>query len=117
MTRCEDGTKDDSLLANLVAAGHSLATSTITIAEIFSGLRPVEEPGTRALLDTLDKFPVSAEIAENAGRLMALLRSQGQTRSITDMFIAATAVEYGFTLATDNVRDFQMQGLALYPLP
>jgi predicted nucleic acid-binding protein len=106
-----------ALLASLVASGQALATSTVNIAEVYGGLRPGEEIGTRVLLDSLEWFPVSGAIAETAGQLKAKLRRQGQTRSITDMIVVATALEYGFAVATDNLRDFQIPGLALYPLP
>ena len=105
------------LLATLAASGQSLATSTITVAEVYGGIRPGEEQATRALLVNLDWIPVSPEVAERAGLLKANLRSQGQTRSITDMLVAATALEFGLTVATDNRRDFQIPGLVLYPLP
>jgi predicted nucleic acid-binding protein len=104
-------------LASLVNGGRTLAASTITIAEVYGGIRPGEEIATRAFLADLDWFPVTAEIAEQAGELKAALRQQGQTRSIPDMIVAATALELGFPVATDNRKDFQIPGLALYPLP
>jgi predicted nucleic acid-binding protein len=104
-------------LASLVNARERVVTSTITVAEVYGGLRPGEEHVTRALLSDLDWLPVSAAIAERAGELKAALRRQGQTRSITDMIVAATALELGFSVATDNRKDFQIAGLILYPLP
>lgn len=105
------------LLAAMVSSGRSLATSVISIAEVYGGLRPGEETGTRALLEALDWLPVSAEIAEQAGKLKAAMRRDGQTRSVTDMIIAATAMSYGLAVATDNRKDFQIPGLTLYPIP
>jgi len=106
-----------AMLAGLVASGLELATSTVSIAEVYGGLRPGEEQATRALLAVIDWFPVYASIAERAGQLKAAFRRQGQTRSITDMIVAATALENGFPVATDNLKDFQVPGLALFPLP
>ena len=105
------------LLARLVVSGQALATSTVNIAEVYGGLRPDEEDATRAFLAGLNLFPVSASIAERAGHLKAMLRREGQTRSITDMIVAATALENGFPVATDNRKDFQIAGLELFPLP
>lgn len=105
------------LLASLVNARQLLATSTVTIAEVYGCLRLGEEQATRALLSDLDWQPVTAAIAERAGELKASLRRQGQTRSITDMIVAATALELRFSLATDNLKDFQIPGVTLYPLP
>jgi predicted nucleic acid-binding protein len=33
------------------------------------------------------------------------------------MIVAATAMENGFPVATDNRKDFQIPGLTLFPLP
>lgn len=105
------------LLAGLVTSGQALATSTLNVAEVYSGIRPGEEQATRAFLAGLNLFPVSAAIAERAGQLKAAFRHQGQTRSIADMIVAATALENGFPVATDNRKDFQIPGLSLFPLP
>lgn len=104
------------LLATLAASGQQLATSTVNIAEVYGGLRPGEEQDTAQLLNQLDWYPVTAEVAERAGHLKAALRRMGETRSITDMIVAATALENGFTVATDNQKDFQIPGLVLFPL-
>jgi predicted nucleic acid-binding protein len=104
-------------VADLINSRQTLVTSTVTIAEIYAGIRSGEEQATRKLLSDLDWFPVSAVIAERAGELKASFRRQGQTRSITDMIVAATALEHGFIVATDNRKDFQIPGLMLYPLP
>jgi tRNA(fMet)-specific endonuclease VapC len=106
-----------SLLAALVASGHTLATSTVNIAEVYSGMQPGEEPATRTFLAGLDQIPVSAAIAVRAGLLKAAFRRQGQTRSILDMLVAATAMEIGSPVATDNQKDFQISGLSLLQLP
>jgi predicted nucleic acid-binding protein len=106
-----------ALLASLVASGHELATSTICIAEVCGGVRPGEESATQSLLASLEWIPVSAVIAERAGNLKAALRRQGQTRSITDMIVVATALEDGSKVATDNSKHFQVPGLVLLPLP
>jgi predicted nucleic acid-binding protein len=42
---------------------------------------------------------------------------KGRTLTLTDMMIAATALEHGLRLATDNRKDFPMDEIAFYPLP
>ena len=106
-----------ALLAGLVASGQDLATSAMCIAEVYSGLRPGEEHATQAFLAGIDWIPVTPAIAMRAGNLKATLRRQGFTRSINDMIVAATALENGLPVATDNSKDFQISGLALFPLP
>ena len=90
------------LLARLVSSGQELATSTVSIAEVIGGLRLGEEQATQSLLASVEWIPVSATIAE---------------RAITDMIVAATALESGSPVATDNSKDFQVPGLVLLQLP
>ena len=37
--------------------------------------------------------------------------------SLADMMVAATALEHGLSLMTDNRKDFPLPELTLYPLP
>jgi predicted nucleic acid-binding protein len=106
-----------SYLAGLLNTGHALAISTMSVAEIHSGLRPGEEKVTKGFLNNLIWYPVSGAIAERAGGLKASLRRQGHTRSLADMIVAATALENGLDLATDNRKDFAGTGLVLLELP
>lgn len=106
-----------AFLSGLVASGLELVSSTVTMAEVYGGLRNGEEQATQAFLSALDWIPVSPAIAERAGNMKAALRRQGHTRSITDMIIAATALESDVPIATDNRKDFQLPGLTLLPLP
>jgi hypothetical protein len=103
-------------LEKRVVAGSVLAVSVVTIAEVYGGLRPGEEAATRGLLANFEWLPVTAPTAERAGLLKAHLSRQGRTHSIADMLIAATAIEKGCELATDNRKDFQIPGLMLAEL-
>jgi predicted nucleic acid-binding protein len=107
----------NELLVEWLSSGHSLATSTVNIAEVYDGIHPGEEDATHAVLAELEWFPVSGAIAKRAGHLQATLRRQGQTRGIADMIVAATALENGFPVATENRKDFKVEGLTLLPLP
>ena len=104
-------------LEQLVVSGKTLAISVITIAEIHSGLRPGEETSTKAQLANLEWIPVSAAIAERAGVMKCASARQGETHNILDLMIAATAMERGCPLATDNQRHFQFPGVTLIPIP
>ena len=104
-------------LAGLLGAGHTLATSAINVAEVYGGLRPGEEQATGTFLAGLQVLDVSSTIAMRAGNLQSEFRRRGQTRSLADMLVAATALEHGLQLLTDNARDFRVPGLTLFPLP
>jgi len=93
-------------LKALVEAGHTLACSAVTVAELFAGMRPRERAGTVALLDSLEHLDVTRPIAERAGLLRREWTARGRTLSLPDLLIAATAIHHGMILVTDNVKDF-----------
>ncbi|HXJ38123.1 MAG TPA: type II toxin-antitoxin system VapC family toxin [Bryobacteraceae bacterium] len=104
-------------LAELVRNGHTLATTTLNIAEIYAGMRPAEESRTEALLSGLQVYELTGTSARLAGRLKNTWAHKGHTLSLADAIVAGIAVERGCGLLTDNRRDFPMPELQLYPLP
>lgn len=101
----------------LVDAGHQLTTSAMNIGEIYGGMRTGEEVRTGAVLADIDVFPVTTEIAQRGGLLVVAQRKRGLTVKLGDMIVAATALEHGLTLVTDNLKDFRIGELKLLPLP
>jgi predicted nucleic acid-binding protein len=106
-----------SLLADVVAAGHLLATSAINIGEVYAGMRRGEEDRTEAFLSSLVCYPMTGAIARRAGSLRSVWAQKGRTLSLADMMVAATALEHGLALMTDNRRDFPLPELNFYQLP
>lgn len=106
-----------AFLADLVAAGHTLTTAAINIGEVYAGMHPTEELRTEAFLSSLDCYPMSGAIARRAGSLKSVYARQGQTLSLADMIVAATALEHGLTLLTDNRKDFPLPELQFHSLP
>lgn len=105
------------LLSQLVRDGHSLATSAINIAEIFAGMRPEEERNTEALLTLFQCHEITGSAGRLAGKLKNTWGRKGKSLTLTDMTIAAVAIEQGCVLMTDNLKDFPMDNLSLYSLP
>lgn len=103
-------------LENLLSHGRPLASCPITITEVYAGMRPHEEKPTRAFMRSLVFLPVTEEIAEHAGHLKADYAKRGKILSLQDVTIAAVSIAYGCTLVTENIRDFPMPELQLYPL-
>lgn len=81
--------------------------SVITLAEIESGIRPKERDVVESFLRFFHKFPVTTEIAREAG---AFKQSFGRSHSILlpDAIIAATAFVHKIPLYTLNSKDYPM---------
>jgi hypothetical protein len=104
------------LLRTLVSQGHSLACCAITVGEIYAGMRPAEAPLTSQFFSTLVWLETSFAVAQRAGALRYEWARKGITLALTDTMIAATALQYGLTLITDNRKDFPMPELTIHPL-
>ena len=50
----------------------------------------------------VDVLPVTDAVADRFGQLKAELRRLGKPRSDVDLFVAATAIEHGAILVTDD---------------
>ena len=105
------------LLRQLLEEGHTLACCPINITEVYAGMRPKEEAATENLLNSLQLFPITRPVAKLAGELKRDYSRKGTTLNLGDVIIAATALHNRLTLITDNVKDFPMSALSLYPLP
>ena len=88
-----------------------LAISTLTHLEIYQGMRAGEEGATGAFLDGLMSVVVDVPIARQAGRMIGELRSKGLTAGIADAIIAATALQLGTPLLTNNVEHYPFADL------
>lgn len=107
----------NKFLVELARAGHRLCTSTLNIAELYAGARPVESARIEELLSGLECHELSASIARLAGQMRNSWAQKGRTLSLADTIVAATAIDRGCALLTDNRKDFPMPEVQLYPLP
>jgi predicted nucleic acid-binding protein len=105
------------LLAKLVEDGHILATAPINLAEVYAGMRPHEASRTDAVLRQLQVYDTTREIGRRAGMLKNDAARSGVTLALADMTVAATALEHGLTLMTDNRKDFPFPELKFFELP
>lgn len=104
-------------LIGLAEAGNILACCPINVAEVYAGVRPREEQRTAEMLRSLKLYPITFDVAEMAGRLKRDYGKKGKTLGLTDTLVAAVALYHELPLITDNVKDFPMPDLAIYPLP
>jgi predicted nucleic acid-binding protein len=98
--------------------------STITVFEIRVGIEPMPEGKrkqalTRWLEDEVPRtfqgrmLPVTAEVADRAGRLVVAARMKGWNDLEMDALIAATALVHGMKVVTLNRKDFERLGVEL----
>ena len=112
------GQKDTVQLVNSLAhQGHQLGLCCINVAEVYSGLTEQERAGADRLIDTLDFYEVSREVAKRGGQYRYDFARQGITLSTADTLVAATAIGEGATLVTANTRDFPMEEVVLLEHP
>ena len=102
-------------LAELVRAGHTLATTVLNVAEIYSGLRKGEEVPTEALLSGLQCLDLTGTAARSAGKFKYEWSKKGRTLTLADTIVAAIVIENQCQLFTDNRKDFPMRELSQYP--
>jgi len=105
------------LLKEFLNQGHLLACCPINVTEVYAGMRPTEEAATDALLQSLEYYGVTWDIARQAGLLRRDYARKGVTIALADATIAAVVLSHQLILVTDNAKHFPIKGLQLYPLP
>jgi predicted nucleic acid-binding protein len=105
------------LLLDLLKQGNLLACCPINVTEVYAGVRPKEETATEEFLKSLEYYHITWPVARMAGLLKRDYARKGTTLTSADTTIAAVAMINDLTLLTDNVKDFPMKEVALYPLP
>ena len=91
------------------------AISVITASELLHGVHRAGDEGIRVrrqvfvehVLASLDPLPITTKIARSHARLWAHLEQAGTSIAAHDLWIAATALAHGMSLATGNARHFE----------
>lgn len=120
--------RDSARLAQLIAKipavpGHDeVLISVITASELLMGIhRGTNEARSAArqrfvdgILDQFSFIPIDLRIAREHSRMVAPLLARGEPIGAHDAWIAATALTYGHSIATANVREFsRVDGLTV----
>ncbi len=95
------------------------AISVVTVFELVQGaarapaeFREKEGRKVSTFLTQLRQVPFDEECGRLAGEMNAELLNRGTPVSVTDVFIAATAVRLRVPVVTSNLRDFEkMEGV------
>ena len=106
-----------NLLLKLSEDGCILACCAINVAEVYAGARPDEERDTLKFFQGLECIEIDWEVALRTGALKNEWARKGRTIDLPDVIIAAVALAFDLTLATDNRKDFPMPDLRFLDLP
>ncbi|MBI4532321.1 MAG: PIN domain-containing protein [Candidatus Melainabacteria bacterium] len=106
-----------TLLRNLLLTGNLLCCCAINVTEVYAGMKAKERQQTELFLNSLDYYNVTREIATQAGLLKCTWAERGVTLSVSDVTVAAVAIEHGLLLLTDNVKHYPMPEVTMHPLP
>jgi predicted nucleic acid-binding protein len=104
------------IVGDLFEGGHFLCVCAVVTAELYAGARPAQHADIERMLAGFHFLPATPAIARLAGILRYDWARRGRSLSTPDTLIAATALESGCILATDNRRDFPMRELKLLAL-
>lgn len=93
-----------------------IALSVVTLTELAHGAARADTAERKAkrrqfieeLLTALPIHPVTASVALRVGQIDGENQSQGVRLPLADLLIGVTALELGYSVATDNLRHFQM---------
>ena len=96
-------------------ANDSMSAAAITASELWHGCERASDPRTRSIRkhfadDILSQIEIIAfgeSEAEHHARIWATLEKQGEMIGPHDLLIAATALSFGFSVATLNQKEFQ----------
>jgi len=105
------------LLGNL--ANEGIAISIITWGEIYEGLLSASSQQHRlaqfeSFVATVDLLTLNTDVAQQYGTIRSHLRLQGLLIPDNDIWIAATALAYNYTLVSQDKHFSRVPNLTLY---
>jgi hypothetical protein len=95
-------------LSGMFASGDRAFINDVVICELATGVRTDEEHGLASFISALEFVQPSPDVARLAGRWRGSARRRGETLSVPDALIAATAEALGAILVTRNAHDFEL---------
>jgi predicted nucleic acid-binding protein len=98
------------------AGNTEIAISVVTLIELSHGAARADTPQRKAkrqqfiqeLLMALPIHPVTMSVALRTGQIDGENQAKGVRLPLSDLLIGVTALELGYSVATGNLRHFQM---------
>ena len=88
------------------AGGAGLMLTPISVAEVLAGIDPTRRPEAARLLVEFMFLNITFSVASRAAELYWAHERSGSRLPLPDLLQAATALEYGLSVATSNIRHF-----------
>lgn len=104
-------------LTSLAQQGHTLGVCGVSVVELFAGLPTEHRERADRLLEKMEYYYLTPEIARLGGLLRFQFARQGISLSTADTLIAAHAISEKVPLITRNVKDFPMAELTILTHP
>ena len=105
------------LITTLAREGHLLGLCSISGAELHSGLNQEKSAKADRLIDGVDFYEVTRQVAKQSWCYLYDFARQGTAHPTADTLMAATAISEGDTLVTANIRDLPMEEIELIEHP
>lgn len=113
---------DSRVVAWLEANESDLIVDSIIIGELRIGIlalprgrkRDRLEQWYETVVETIECLPWDATVSRRWAALVVELKRKGQTVSLLDGMIAATALQHDLTVATRNIHDFKRTGVKTF---
>ena len=100
-------------LTRIASEGSVVGCCPINIVEVYAGMRGKESGATKKLLESLEYYEVTKDIAKQAGEYKRQYREIGVTLSVSDVVIAAVAISNDLILITGNPKHYPMPEINL----
>ena len=105
----------DPLAPLTTASDDRVGIAAITASELLVGVHCADSPQRRlrreafveAILEGIPVLPFDLRVARSHAQILAQLAATGQLIGANDLLIAATALSYGYSVLTDNLRELQ----------
>jgi tRNA(fMet)-specific endonuclease VapC len=93
-----------------------IALSVVSVMELEHGIWRANEPARAVrrqqfledLIRNVPIYPITTELARNAGRIDAEQQTKGIRIAFQDLLIGVSALDLGYGVATHNLRHFEM---------
>ena len=99
--------KANSAWIILIDKGYEFVISSITKYEIYSGATQSQIEFWNSVLETIPVISFDESCVDTAVKINSILKRKRKQIDIADLFIAATAINHNFSIATLNKKHFE----------